>query len=104
MKPESIVIDRAALEAAIEAAISDEAMESLKKKARSVFDDVMSEIEWSVKECLASSISYHAADMADRAIQALLSGNSAFRQLTPRATSLSSARPTSTALSDSCTS
>lgn len=75
MTPQTIVADRQELETALENAIDDKAMAGLKKKAQSLLDDVVNDIEWGLKGQLASNLAYHASDMAERAVQALLAGN-----------------------------
>lgn len=67
--------DRIALRDAIEAALPDEQINGLKKKVRDLTDSITEEIEWSIKDNLASNLSYHVRDMAGRAVEALLAGN-----------------------------
>lgn len=67
--------DREALYAAIEAALPDDKLEPLKKKARDLADSFAEDIEWNLKDNLASNLSYHVREMAGRAVEALLEGN-----------------------------
>lgn len=67
--------DRLALKGALEAALPDEQLEPLKKKARALADEIADSIEWSMKDNLAANLSYHVREMAGRAVNALLEGN-----------------------------
>ena len=67
--------DRLALKDALEAALPDEQLEPLKKKARALADEIADSIEWSMKDNLAANLSYHVREMAGRAVGALLEGN-----------------------------
>ena len=75
MRSELLEDDREALKAALEAALPDEKLEPLKKKARELADSIVDDIEWSLKDNLASNLSYHVREMAGRAVEALLEGN-----------------------------
>jgi hypothetical protein len=67
--------DRLALKDALEAALAEEQLEPLKKKARALADEVADSIEWNLKDSLAANLSYHVREMAGRAVEALLEGN-----------------------------
>lgn len=67
--------DREALYAAIEGALTDEALAPLKKKAQSLAEHISEEIEYSLRDNLASNLAYHVKEMAGRAVTALLEGN-----------------------------
>ena len=67
--------DRVALKDAIEAALPEEQISDLKKKVRDLTDSITEVIEWSIKDDLASNLSYHVREMAGRAVEALLAGN-----------------------------
>jgi hypothetical protein len=67
--------DRLALKGALEAALPDEQLEPLKKKARALADEIADSIEWNLKDNLAANLSYHVREMAGRAVGALLEGN-----------------------------
>ena len=69
--------DRRALKDALEAALPEEQLEPLKKKARALADEVADSIEWNLKDNLATNLSYHVREMAGRAVEALLEGNEA---------------------------
>lgn len=69
--------DREALFAAIEAALPEDALKPLKKKARDLADSVAEDIEYSLQENLALNLSYHVKEMAGRVVAALLEGNEA---------------------------
>lgn len=69
--------DRAALQAALEAALPDEKLEPLKKKVRGLTQEIVDEIEWSLKSDLAENLSHYVKEMAERAVTALLEGNEA---------------------------
>lgn len=69
--------DRIALRGALEAALPDDQLEPLKKKARALADEIADSIEWSMKDNLAANFSYHVREMAGRAVEALLEGNEA---------------------------
>lgn len=75
MSERIIDADREALEQAIASALTDDKWEPLRKKARNLTDDIVNEIEWSMKDSLASNLAYHVKDMAERAVNALLAGN-----------------------------
>jgi hypothetical protein len=67
--------DRDALQDAINGALPDDAFEKLKKKAQDLAGQISDEIEWNLRENLASNLAYHAKEMAGRAVNALLEGN-----------------------------
>lgn len=67
--------DRQALLEALEEALPDDALKSLKKKARDLADSIAEDIEWSLKDNLASNLSYHVKEMATRAVTAMLEGD-----------------------------
>lgn len=67
--------DRVALKDAIEAALPEDEIAGLKKKVRDLTDSITEQIEWSIKDDLASNLSYHVREMAGRAVEALLAGN-----------------------------
>jgi hypothetical protein len=67
--------DREALRDALDAALDDDSMKMLKKKASDLAETITEDIEWSLKQNLADRLSWHVADMAERAINALLEGN-----------------------------
>lgn len=69
--------DRVALRTAIEAALPEAEIDGLKKKVRDLTDSISEQIEWSIKDDLASNLSYHVKEMAGRAVEALLAGNEA---------------------------
>jgi hypothetical protein len=75
MHSELMEEDRNALHDAIGSALTDDVMAPLKKKARSLADDIVSDIEWCLKDDLASNLSYYVREMAERAVNALLAGN-----------------------------
>ena len=75
MRGELLEDDRKALHDALEAALPDDKMEPLKKKARDLAESIVDDIEWSLKDNLASNLSYHVKEMAGRAVEALLDGN-----------------------------
>ncbi|TXH53515.1 MAG: hypothetical protein E6Q97_13140 [Desulfurellales bacterium] len=75
MRSEMMEEDRVALHAAIETALPDDVMAPLKKKARDLADSIVDDIEYSLKDNLASNLSYHVREMAERAVNALLAGN-----------------------------
>jgi hypothetical protein len=67
--------DRQALYAAIDAALPDDKLEPLKKKASDLAESIVEDIEYSLRDNLASNLSYHVREMAGRAVEALLEGN-----------------------------
>ena len=67
--------DRDALQDAISAALPDEKWEPLKKKARDLADSIVEDIEWNLKDNLASNLAYYVREMAERSIKSLLEGN-----------------------------
>ena len=67
--------DRDALQAALEAVLTGDALEPLTKKARALADDIAEHVEWSMKDYLAANLAYHVKEMAGRAVSALLDGN-----------------------------
>ena len=67
--------DRDALQAALAAALTDEALAPVTKKARDLADIIAESVEWSVKDYLAANLAYHVKEMAGRAVNALLEGN-----------------------------
>lgn len=67
--------DRDALQAALGAALTDEALAPVAKKARDLADSIAESVEWSVKDYLAANLAYHVKEMAGRAVEALLEGN-----------------------------
>jgi hypothetical protein len=69
--------DRAALKEALEAALPEDQMEPLRKKARALADEITDSIEWNLKDNLAANLSYHVREMAGRAVNALMEGNEA---------------------------
>jgi hypothetical protein len=72
---ELLETDRIALRDALEAALPEDQLEPLKKKARALADEIADSIEWSMKDNLAANLSYHVREMAGRAVEALLEGN-----------------------------
>lgn len=76
MSTSNIITDqRNELSDALDKALDDDAMKTLKKKAMDLAQSVVDEIDWSLKDNLVESLSSHVASMADRAIEALLAGN-----------------------------
>lgn len=75
MGSELIADDRNALREALDAALDDDSMKTLKKKASDLTQEIVDHIEWSLKDNLAGGLSWHVAQMAERAINALLEGN-----------------------------
>src|SRR5262249_40528899 len=75
MKSELLEDDRKALYAALEAALPDDKMKPLAKKARDLAESIAEDIEWNLKDQLAANLSYHVKEMAGRAVEALLAGN-----------------------------
>lgn len=67
--------DRHALKEALEAALPEDQLEPLKKKARALADEIADSIEWNLKDNLAANLSYHVREMAGRAVESLLEGN-----------------------------
>lgn len=66
---------RDALREALDNALDDDSMKTLKKKASDLTQEIVDHIEWSLKDNLAEGLSWHVAEMADRAIESLLAGN-----------------------------
>lgn len=77
MRSELLQEDKEALYAAIDAALPEERIKPLKKKAQDLAESIADDIEWNLKDNLASRLSYHVAGMAERVINALLDGNEA---------------------------
>jgi len=75
MPSELIAEDRKALAGALDKALDDESLKPLKKKAADLAESIVGDIEWSLKDNLADRLSWHVADMAERAITSLLEGN-----------------------------
>lgn len=76
MSTSNIITDqRDELSDALDKALDDDSMKNLKKKAMDLAQSVVDEIDWSLKDNLAESLSSHVASMADRTIEALLAGN-----------------------------
>jgi hypothetical protein len=67
--------DRDALQKALEAVLTGDALEPLTKKARDLADTIAESVEWSMKDYLAANLAYHVKEMAGRAVNALLEGN-----------------------------
>lgn len=67
--------DRDALYQAIEAALPDDKLAPLKKKARDLADSIVEDVEWTLRDNLASNLAWHVKEMAGRAVNALLEGN-----------------------------
>jgi len=67
--------DRTALYLALDGALTDEALKSLQKKARDLTDSIVEDIEFNLRDNLASNLSWHVHEMAGRAVEALLEGN-----------------------------
>jgi hypothetical protein len=75
MTSELVSEDRIALRDALDKALDDDSMKTLKKKASDLTQEIVDHIEWSLKDNLAEGLSWHVAQMAERAIESLLSGN-----------------------------
>lgn len=75
MASELIADDRDALREALNKALDDEIIAGLKKKAMDLAQSVVDEIDWSLKDSLAESLSSRVASMSGRVIDALLTGN-----------------------------
>ena len=72
----NIITDqRDELRDALDKALNDDSMKRLKKEAMDLAQSVVDEIDYSLKDNLAESLSSHVASMADRVIEALLGGN-----------------------------
>lgn len=67
--------DRDALYQAIEAALPDDKLAPLKKKARDLADSIVEDVEWTLRDNLASNLAWHVKEMAGRVVNALLEGN-----------------------------
>lgn len=67
--------DRDAIQAALEAAITDEKLAPVVKKARALAKDMVADIEYTLKDYLAANLAHHVKEMAARAVTALLEGN-----------------------------
>jgi hypothetical protein len=67
--------DRQALYAALDAALTDDALKPLQKKARDLAESIVEDIEYSLRDNLASNLAWHVQEMAGRAVEALLDGN-----------------------------
>lgn len=63
------------LEKAIAAGLSPQSMESFSKKIKDLSVDLEEDLMWSIKDNLAYNLSAWVADMAERAIEAMLQGN-----------------------------
>jgi len=76
MSTSNIITDqRNDLSDALDKALDGESMKKLKKEAMDLAQSVVDEIDWSLKNNLAESLSSHVASMANRVIEALLAGN-----------------------------
>lgn len=67
--------ERDALQDALQAAVTDAAMEPLAKKVKALADEIVDSVEWSVKDYLAANLAHHVKEMAGRAVGAMLNGN-----------------------------
>lgn len=67
--------DRDALQKALEAVLTDEALAPLTKKVRDLADTIAESVEWSMKDYLAANLAHHVKEMAGRAVGSLLEGN-----------------------------
>lgn len=63
------------LTATLQAGITDEALKAIKKAADDIVQRIQDDVEWRVKDDLAGNLSWYVADMASRAVTALLDGN-----------------------------
>lgn len=66
---------RDALEAAISAGLSEDALESFNKQIRNLSAEFEDSLMWSLKDNLAYNLTAWVADMAERAVEAMLAGN-----------------------------
>jgi len=64
-----------ALEKAIAAGLSPQAMESFSKKIKDLSVELEEDLMWSLKDNLAYNLAAWTADMAERAVEAMLQGN-----------------------------
>ena len=63
------------LTATLKAGITDDAVNAIKKAADEIVQRIQDDIEWRIKDELAADLSFYVADMASRAVTALLDGN-----------------------------
>ena len=63
------------LAATLQAGITDEAIKAIKKAADDIVQRIQDDVEWRVKDEMAGELSWYVADMASRAVTALLDGN-----------------------------
>lgn len=63
------------LTATLQAGITDEAIKAIKKAADDIVQRIQDDVEWRVKDEMAGELSWYVADMASRAVTALLDGN-----------------------------
>ena len=66
---------RKALRDSLDGAVTQEAASAAVKKAREIADDLVSSIQYQIQDDLTENLSYHVAEMAGRAVEALLEGN-----------------------------
>lgn len=66
---------RGALEASIEAGLSEEAMKGFTKKINDLSAEFEDSLLWSLKDNLAYNLAAWTADMAERAVEQMLAGN-----------------------------
>ena len=71
---------RTALRDSLDGAITEAAAASAVKKAREIADEMVSSIQYQLQDDLVDHLSYHVAEMAGRAVEALLEGNEAEMQ------------------------
>ena len=63
------------LTATLQAGITDEALKAIKKAADDIATRIQEDVEWRIKDELSGQLSCYVADMASRAVTALLDGN-----------------------------
>lgn len=66
---------RVALRDSLDGAITEKAAASAVKMARDIADEMVSSIQYKIQDDLTDHLSYHVAEMAGRAVNALLEGN-----------------------------
>lgn len=71
---------RKAMRDSLDGAIDEAATASAVKKAREIADEMVSSVQYQLQDDLVDHLSYHVAEMAGRAVEALLEGNAAEMQ------------------------
>jgi len=66
---------RDSLTATLQAGITDDTIKTIKKAADEIVERIHDDLEWRIKSDLAGHLSWYVADMASRAVTALLDGN-----------------------------